>query len=110
MPDPYCLVLCTCPEGETAAKLADQIVENRLGACVNIVSGITSVYAWKGYTETDRENLLLIKTRNDHYPQLESFIKDNHPNELPEIIAVPIKRGFSKYFNWIDECLGVLKK
>lgn len=107
MSEHYCLVLCTFPDDDDAAiQLANKIVAGRLGACVNILPGITSVYPWKDQIETDRERLLLIKTTTEQYAQLETFIKSHHPYELPEIIAVPIKHGSTEYLNWIDKCLN----
>lgn len=101
----YCLVLCTCPEGEAAAELAHRLVEERLAACVNILPGLTSVYPWQGAIETGRENLLLIKTEKAAYPLLETRLRALHPYELPEIIAVPIERGLPEYLQWISQWL-----
>lgn len=98
----HIVVLCTCPDRETALKLAETLVDRELAACVNIVPGLTSVYRWKGQRETAEEWLLLIKTRLGAYPELEKAIRALHPYELPEIIAVPIERGLSEYLAWID--------
>lgn len=103
MSDTYCLVLCTCPEGDAVKNLANEIIAKRLAACVNILPGIVSVYPWKDQIETDREQLMLIKTRKILFDRLESFIKEHHPYELPEVIAVPIKAGSAEYFNWMNE-------
>lgn len=99
----YQLIFCTCPEQETAKKLAALLVEKRQAACANIVPGLTSVYRWQGKIETDSECLLLIKSRADHYPAVEQIIREQHPYELPEIIAVPIGNGLNGYLRWIDK-------
>ncbi|MFZ2726035.1 MAG: divalent-cation tolerance protein CutA [Methylococcaceae bacterium] len=98
------LILCTCPNHETAQSLARLLVENRLAACVNIVPSITSVYAWQGQIEIAQEQLLLIKANQSAYQAIETLLKDKHPYELPEIIAVAIERGLCDYLNWIDSC------
>lgn len=98
------LILCTCPNHETAQSLAHLLVENRLAACVNIVPSITSVYAWQGQIETAQEQLLLIKANQSAYQAIETLLKEQHPYELPEIIAVAIERGLVDYLNWIDSC------
>lgn len=86
-------------------RLADSIITERLAGCVNVLPGITSVYAWEGKIERGQEHLLLIKTRKDRYPALEAHIRQNHPYELPEIIAVPVECGHPAYLQWIDTWL-----
>lgn len=106
MSEQYSIVLCTCPNEETARQLADSIISGKLAGCVNIVPAITSVYPWNGKIEISPESLLLIKTRKDVYAALESHIKANHPYELPEVIAVPIDCGRAPYLEWIDSWLN----
>jgi periplasmic divalent cation tolerance protein len=78
----------------------------RHAACVNILPGITSVYAWEGEIETAEEQLMLIKTAAGCYGPLETFIKNHHPYEVPEIIAIPIEQGSSDYLEWIRAWVG----
>jgi len=99
-------VLCTCPDAETARRLAEELVERRQAACVNIISGVSSVYQWQGKRETAEELLLVIKTRENRYNALQQSILELHPYELPEIIAVPIITGFKPYLEWIDAHCG----
>lgn len=106
MSEHYCLVLCSCPKGDTAIRLAEEIVSRQLAACVNILPGIISVYPWEGKIESDQEQLLLIKTQSDLFAQLEAFIKEHHPYELPEIITAPINHGSTEYLNWITQCIN----
>jgi periplasmic divalent cation tolerance protein len=104
MPSRYQIILCTCPDKDTAEKIACLLVEDQLAACVNILPSITSIYQWQGQLERAEELLLLIKARQDCYPALEALIKKHHPYQLPEIIAVPIERGLPEYLHWIDSC------
>ncbi len=101
------IVLCTCPDKETAKKLACLLVEKKLAACVNILPGITSIYEWQGKIESTQEHLLLIKSSRDYYRLIESAIFSHHPYEIPEIIAVPIERGLPDYLDWINTCLSL---
>ncbi len=101
------LVYCTCPDHDTALRIAQALVERQLAACVNLVPGLTSVYRWQGHTETASEVLLLIKTRQAVYPELEAALLALHPYELPEIIAVPIEAGLPAYLSWIETGTGV---
>lgn len=102
----HIIVLCTCPDEQTATIIAERLVEEGHAACVNIVPGILSVYQWQGKIEHDDELLLIIKTRQDSYPALETLIQQLHPYELPEIIAVSIERGLNGYLEWIDQSTG----
>lgn len=102
----YSLIFCTCPDQTIAENLANSLVEEALAACVNIVSGITSVYQWQGKREMGTEVLLLIKTRDELYSQLEKRITELHPYELPEIISVSLNEGFPAYLDWITQNTG----
>jgi len=104
MPD-HQLLLCTCPDDASAEAIAGALVSERLAACVNIVTGLRSIYVWDGEVQNDAERLLLIKSRADCYTRLEKTIVEMHPYELPEIIAVPIQTGLAPYLTWIDDTL-----
>jgi periplasmic divalent cation tolerance protein len=96
--------LCTCPDKETAGKIARLLIADKLAACVNILPHITSIYSWQGQIETADEYLLMIKSPQTNYQAIETAIRSLHPYELPEIIAVPIERGLPEYINWIHSC------
>ncbi len=100
---PYRIVLCTCPDMGAAEGIANQVVTSGLAACVNIVPGLKSVYLWKGAVEADDELLLLIKTTEARYQELEAAIREAHPYELPEIVCVPILAGLPGYLQWIQD-------
>lgn len=98
----HLIVLNTCPDAETARRIAGALVERRLAACVNIVAGIESVYQWQGKVASDNEYLLVIKSNHDCYAALEQTLQALHPYELPEIVAVPIEIGLPAYLDWIN--------
>jgi periplasmic divalent cation tolerance protein len=104
MPTCYQIFLCTCPDKDSAEKIAHLLVTEKLAACVNILPGITSIYLWHGQIESAQEHLLLIKANKSCYQAIETTIKKHHPYELPEIIAVPIENGSPEYLHWIDLC------
>lgn len=95
------LVITNLPDRESAATLARALVEQRLAACVNILSPCRSLYRWKGALEDAEEYPLLIKTTRGRYPELEAAIRAGHPYELPEIIAVPLATGLPAYLEWV---------
>jgi periplasmic divalent cation tolerance protein len=103
MDDGPLLILCTAPSDEVAATLARGLVEAKLAACVNVVSGLRSFYAWKGELRDEAEVQLLIKSRRARFDALEAWLREHHPYEVPEIIALPIERGSAAYLGWIIE-------
>ena len=98
----YIVVLTTAPEKD-AEKIVLELVESRSCACVNIISGVTSIYHWQGKLEKERESILLIKTESGKEGQIEEILKNIHPYELPELIVLPIKGGKKEYLEWISE-------
>ena len=97
------IVLVTVPDRTVGRTLARALVEKKLAACVNVVEGMTSIYAWKGAVEQASEVLLICKTRADLFPVLQQELLTMHPYSVPEIIALPIEAGHTPYLQWIDE-------
>ena len=100
----YLVVLNTCPDSETAGRIAADLVAGKLAACVQVLPGLQSYFHWQGKVDCEEEYLLLIKTSSASYPALEQRIRELHPYELPEIIGVPVNKGLPEYLSWIDEC------
>jgi periplasmic divalent cation tolerance protein len=100
---PYIVCVVTIDEIDKAASMARTILEQRLAACVNIVPQIRSIYTWKGEIHDEHEVLMLIKTRNELFDDLKEAVKNLHPYEVPEIIALNIEKGLPDYLNWIHE-------
>ena len=99
--DEVVIVLTNLPDKEAAMRLARELVERRLAACVNVLAACASVYRWKGAVETAAEVPVLIKTRAGRYPEVEAAIRELHPYELPEIVAVPVRLGLDEYLQWV---------
>lgn len=97
------LVYCTCPDEAAGTELATRLVKAGLAGCVNVLPGITSIYKWHGEMKSGSEALLLIKCPAAKYPALQAAIAEQHPYELPEIIAVSIDTGLPAYLTWIRE-------
>jgi periplasmic divalent cation tolerance protein len=95
------LVLSNLPDRATAEKLAEALIHKRVAACVNILAPCRSVYRWKGAVQHAEEYPVLIKTTRERYAALEAAIREVHPYELPEIVAVPIERGLRAYLDWV---------
>ena len=95
------LVITNMPDAQSAAKLAEKIVVTRVAACVNQLAPCASTYRWRGKIETTTEVPLLIKTTRAAFSRLEQLIREEHPYELPEIIAVPVDAGLPAYLGWV---------
>jgi periplasmic divalent cation tolerance protein len=97
------IVFCTCPTEDAARAIGRILVDRRLAACVNVHGGVRSIYRWRDAVAEDAETLMVIKTTAARYAALERLIIEQHPYELPEIVAVPIERGFEQYLAWIED-------
>src|ERR1041384_742516 len=100
------IVLVPPPNVEEASRIADALVGGQLAACVNILSGIESVYRWEGKVARDSETLMIIKTTDDRYIELEAQIKALHSYTTPEVIAIRIERGSEAYLKWLGESVA----
>lgn len=97
------IILVTAPNRDEAARIAEAIVSERLAACVNIINGIESIYRWEGKVTRDSESLMIIKTTQDRYIELERRVRELHSYTTPEVIAVKIERGSEDYLRWLRE-------
>jgi len=98
----FCVIFCTVPHKEVGLDIANTLVSKQLAACVNIVPGLTSIYTWKDELCNDQELLLIIKTKNNLFANVEEVIKKIHPYEVPEIISLPVISGSYDYLQWIE--------
>ena len=98
----YSIIITTYPGKESAKEIAVQLVEHKMAASVQMFP-IESVYRWKGEVCEANEIVLMIRTKTGLFSEVSSFIKSNHPYELPEIIQIPIADGLPDYLCWIGE-------
>lgn len=97
------LVLCSCPDKNTAKALAEKALRAKLAACVNISAPSTSMYWWENHIHSDEEVTLAIKTTEGHIVSLFALVQEAHPYEVPELIAIPISEGSSAYLAWLEK-------
>lgn len=100
---PALLVLTNLPDAASADRLARNLVDRGLAACVNALAPCRSTYRWQGKVETTQEYPLLIKTASERYSALEAAIAEFHPYDVPELIAVDVCTGLPAYLQWIAE-------
>ena len=99
----FAVVLVTCPDMASARRVAEGLLKDRLAACINIVSGLKSLFWWKGRLEEADEVLLIIKTRLALVRDLIARVKELHPYEVPEVVTLPIVEGSDDYLAWLGE-------
>ena len=99
----HIVVFITAGSREEADKISKGLVEEKLAFCVNSVPGIKSTYFWEGKLCVDEEFLLIVKTRNSRFEELEKWVRENHSYDVPEVIALPSLKGSEPYLNSIDD-------
>ncbi len=97
------LVYTTFPDAETALGIGEELVRAKLCACVNILPGMRSVYAWKGAIERGDEVVAILKTRTGRAEALASALKERHPYETPIILHLPTDGADPDTQAWIEE-------
>jgi periplasmic divalent cation tolerance protein len=97
------IVLTTVGVDFDARELARALVDQRLAACVNIVTSVTSIYRWQGSVHEDGEQLLIIKTVDDNLNALREALFARHPYDVPEFVVLPIASMSDDYGAWILE-------
>src|SRR4030043_56526 len=99
----FIVVFVTCGSEEEALKIAHSLVEERLAACVNLISPVRSIYRWEGKIWDEKEWILFIKTQKERFEELERKVKSLHSYSVPEIVGIPIIEGASSYLEWLTE-------
>jgi periplasmic divalent cation tolerance protein len=99
-------VTTTLPDEAAAQRVAAALVTERLAACAQVVGPVSSTYRWRGDIEHATEWYCHLKTTAARVGRLETRIRELHPYEVPEVIAVPIARGNPDYLTWIEESVS----
>lgn len=106
------IVLTTTAGVSHAESLAHKLVESRLAACVQIIERVQSVYSWEGRIESASESVLMIKTAENQYLEVEETIKTIHREnswyQTPEILKIPASGGSAEYLGWLFQSVGML--
>ena len=103
MADQILLGISTFPDAETASRIAQTLVEEKLAACANLIPSVHSIYCWKEKIEGAGEVIVLFKTTRDRQAAFQEKLRSVHPYEIPEIIFVPVDGGLPAYLSWVAE-------
>jgi periplasmic divalent cation tolerance protein len=101
------LALSTFPDAETARRISNQLIEERLAACANIFPAIESIYRWKGKIESGQEMIAFFKTSEDRQSAFQDKLRALHPYEIPEIVFIPVVAGLPEYLGWVTESCAI---
>ena len=104
--DEALIVYTTFPDEETALSIAESLVEEKLAACVNLIPGMRSVYAWKGEVERGAEVVGIVKTRAGLKEAVRAALKERHPYETPIVLFIPVVGGDAGTLAWLMEETG----
>ena len=99
----YVVIFITAKDVDEAKKIARRLLEEKLIACANILSGVRSLFWWQGKVDDAEEALLIMKTRQRLFPKIRKTVQSLHSYDVPEIIALPLVDGNKEYLHWIDE-------
>ncbi|MDP2728412.1 MAG: divalent-cation tolerance protein CutA [Dehalococcoidia bacterium] len=99
----YSVVLVTIPSLEEGQRIARAVLERRLAACANLVSGVQSLFWWEGQLQEAEEALMILKTKDEALPRLIETIKGLHSYAVCEVISLPVSQGSRAYLDWIEE-------
>ena len=105
MNEQYIMVFVTTTSKSEAEKISQNLLDERLIACANIIGPMASHFHWKGKVEQAEEFLIIMKSRSDLFELLSNLVARVHSYEVPEIVAIPIIAGSKSYLAWIDEAL-----
>ncbi len=102
----YIVVFVTVPSDNDAEEIANELIDSKLAACVNIISNIKSFFTWNGKKEVITESLLVVKTEKEYFKRLQDKVKQLHSYDTPEIISMQISEGNQGYLDWISKTLS----
>ena len=106
MQNTYIIVLVTASSKKEAEKIAQQLLNERIIACANIIGPVSSLFHWAGKMEKAKEYLIIMKSQKDLFEKLADAVKTLHSYEVPEILVLPIVDGSKAYLDWLGSCLS----
>jgi periplasmic divalent cation tolerance protein len=96
------VLLSAVPSEAVAVEIGRTLVAEGLAACVTRLPGATSIYRWEGVVEEATEVILLAKVSAATTFPATQRIRELHPYECPEILALPVTSGFEPYLRWVE--------
>lgn len=104
--EPACLVYCPCPDLDTARRLGNALLDERLAGCINLLPGMVSIYDWEGTREEAQETVLIAKTSAAKAAAVRNVLKREHPYDVPAILVLPLAEMNAAYRDWLFGQMG----
>jgi periplasmic divalent cation tolerance protein len=89
-----------------AERIGRTMVEERLAACINILSPVRSIYRWQGAVETADEVAAIFKTAHHQVDALISRIVALHSYDVPCVVTWPVDKLTGAYSDWVETSVG----
>ena len=87
----------------TKNNIIDELIINDYVSCINVIENVSSHYKWQGKVESEKEDILFIKTMKRNEKLVYEVIRAIHDYETPEIITIAVNNVDSSYLNWANE-------
>lgn len=103
---PVVALLLTGPGSAVLAELGRTLVEEGLAACVNVLPGARSIFRWEGRVEEEDEAVAIVKSVGPLVPAIARRVRELHPYDLPEVLALPTAGGSEAYAGWVRDAVA----
>lgn len=98
----FIVIYCTTPNKKEGVEIAKALIEQNLAACINILDKVESIFSWDGKLCEEKEVMLIIKTKREHFTRANHLIQKLHSYNVPEVVALPIIEADETYLKWIE--------
>ncbi len=103
---PISEVVITAADPEWLASFTRTLVEERLAACGHNVSPVRSIYRWEGAIQDETEARVALHTRTELVARIVERTRNDHPYDVPCVIAMPVIGGNPDYISWVQRVTG----
>jgi periplasmic divalent cation tolerance protein len=95
------VILSAYPGRAAAERAARELVAARVVACATVAYGAKAFYRWNGKDRAGPSTLLWGKTTRAKAAAAVRAIREGHPDEVPEILVLPVIAGHAPYLAWM---------
>jgi periplasmic divalent cation tolerance protein len=95
------MIVAAYPKRAAAERAARALVRDRVLACATVAPGARAFYRWKGKEHAEPSIVLWGKTTRANARAAVRAIRASHPDEVPEILVLPIAGGHAPYLAWM---------